>query len=265
MFNTPEGNKILRYGSIALIALAVFLAVQIIYTLVLTAYVGESSSPLNLITVNGFGEKLVVPDVATFSFGVQMTGETVASAQKIVTERVNKAVEIVKTAGVNEKDIKTVGYNIYPRYEYVSVSICNQFGCPPSEQKLIGYEVSQTIEVKVRDISKAGEILGNLGSVEITNVSGINFTLDKPDELKAETRSKAIADAKTKANKLAKDLGVKLGRVVNFNEGDYPMPIYQLEAYGKGGDMSGVPTPVPEVPPGENTIVSNVSITYEIK
>lgn len=263
MFNSLEGNKILRYGSMVLIVLAVFLAVQTVYTLMSAAHIGRNIPAMNVITVNGVGEKLAVPDVATFSFGAEMTGETVASAQKVVTEKVNKALDIVKAAGVEDKDIKTVSYNIYPHYEYTQ-SVCSQFNCPPSRQLLTGYDVSQTIEVKVRDTAKAGELLGQLGAVEITNLSGLTFTIDEKEKIQAEARTMAIADAREKAKILVKDLGVRLGRVVNFSEGYSPEPIYKLDAYaGMGGDASGAP--VPQIPVGENTFVSSVSITYEIR
>ncbi|MEK7390738.1 MAG: SIMPL domain-containing protein [Patescibacteria group bacterium] len=263
MFNSSEGNKILRYGSIVLIVLAVFLAVQAIYTLMSTAYIGRNIPAMNVITVNGVGEKLAVPNVATFSFGAEMTGETVALAQKVVTEKINKALDIVKATGVEEKDIKTISYNVYPHYEYTQ-NVCSQFNCPPARQLLTGYDVSQTIEVKVRDTAKAGELLGQLGAVEITNLSGLTFTIDEKEKIQAEARAMAIADAREKAKILVKDLGVRLGRVVNFSEGYSPEPMYKLDAYaGMGGDASGVP--VPQVPVGENTFVSSVSITYEIR
>lgn len=254
----------LRYGSIVLIVLAVFLAVQVIYTFVLTANVGDDIYPQTTISVNGTGEVLAMPDVATFSFGAQMTGETVAEAQKVVTDRINKAIEIVKAAGVEDKDIKTIGYNINPHYEYINQP-CTSFSCPGSRERLVGYDVTQTVEIKVRDTGKAGDILGKLGAVEITNVSGISFTIDKVEELQAEARAKAIANAKERAEKLADDLDVKLVRIINFYENEYPGPMYQVEGFGKGGDMAVDAPPMPQVPTGENTITSTVSIVYEIK
>ena len=253
----------MRYGSIVLIVLAVFLAVQAVHSLILTVDYSRNTPAMNVITVNGVGEKLAVPDVATFSFGVDMTGESVASAQEVVTEKINKALDVVKASGVEEKDIKTISYNIYPHYEYTQ-NVCSQFYCPPGKQLLTGYDVSQTIEVKVRDTAKAGELLGKLGAVEVTNLSGLTFTVDEKDKIQAEAQAMAIADARGKAKILAKGLGVQLGRVVSFNEGYSPEPIYKLDAYaGMGGDVSSVPSP--QVPVGENTFVSNVSVTYEIR
>ncbi len=264
MFNTPEGQKIFKFGSIVLILLAIFLGVQSVYTLMAAGQLKRSSPVMNTITVNGMGEALAVPDIATFSFGAQMTGESVASAQQVVTQRINKALDIIKAAGVEEKDIKTTGYFINPHYEYSRVP-CTQFSCPNPNGTLTGYDVSQTVEIKVRDTSKAGEILGKLGGAEITNLSGLNFTIDDEEKAQAEARSKAIADAREKAKKLAKDLDVHLGGIVSFSDGYYPMPYmsYAKDARVEMADMGGAPTP--QVPVGENTVISNVSVTYEIR
>jgi len=264
MFNTPEGAKVLKYGSIVLIVLAVFLAIQSVYSLVATRNIGKENPYMNTITVNGTAEKLATPDLATFSFGAEATAESVASAQKVVTDRVNKALDIIRAAGVEDKDIKTIGYNINPHYEYTQ-GVCTQYSCPPGRQNLVGYDVSQMIEVKVRDTSKAGEILGKLGSAEITNLSGLSFTIDDEQKVIAEARAEAIADARAKAKVLAKDLGVRLGDVVSFSDSnDYPMPYYG-GVYNKGMDVAMPESAAPRVPTGENTIISNVSITYEVR
>lgn len=263
MFNTPEGNKILRYGSVVLIVLSVFLAVQVIYSLVLTAHVGKNNYP-EQISVSGRGEVIAIPDVATFTFGVQMKGETVSSAQKVVTEQVNKALDIVKKAGVAEKDIKTISYNVYPHYEYTQ-GVCTQYSCPPGRQVLSGYEVSQTVEVKVRETERAGEIIGSLGVIEVANISNLTFTLDDKEKFRAEARAIAIKNAKEQAKELKNILGIRLGDILGFyEEPPYSEPVYMTRAYGKGGDME-IGAPTPEIPAGENSIVSYVSITYEIK
>lgn len=263
MFNTPEGEKFLRRGSIVMIALAVFLLVQVIHTLKSTSYLGRSMPVQNVVSVNGFGEVLAAPDVAVFSFGVRTTAQTVAEAQESATSRINRSIELVKNAGVEDRDIRTVNYYVGPRYEY-SQGICTQFSCPPAQQRLVGYEVNQTVEVKVRDTSNAGSILSELGAVGVTDISGLNFVVDDEDVKVAEAREMAIKDAKEKAKVLAKDLGVKLGRVISFSEGYYPMPYYRtMSAYGMGGDAEMASAP--RVPTGENSISSSVTVTYEIR
>lgn len=264
MFNTPEGARFLRFGTAAMILLVVFLAVQSVYTLRATSYVGKNTPVQNIISVNGKGEVFATPDIATFSFGAEATAKTVAEAQTTVTTKINKALDMIKAAGVEDKDIKTVNYSINPHYEYTQ-TICTTYSCPPSQSRLTGYDVNQMVEVKVRDTAKAGSILSGLGTVGVTNVSGLTFTIDDEDTQIAKAREMAIADARSKAKELAKNLGVRLGDVVSFNDYGYPMPYYKtMSAVGMGGDMMEQAAN-PRIPTGESNIVSNVTITYEIR
>lgn len=214
----------------------------------------------NTITFSGKGEVVVKPDIATVSFGVTAENLDVAKAQTEATTKMNKIIDLLKTKGVVDGDIKLTNYNIYPRYDYLRVEVYPYTG----KQTLAGYVVSQTVEVKIRDISKAGEILSGVGEFGVTDVSGLNFTVDKEDEVKDQARDLAIKDAKEQAKILAKSLGVRLVKITSFSEsGNYPI-YYGLEKAMTsgigGGDMA-----VPQIPVGENKITSTVSITYEIK
>ena len=128
----------------------------------------------------------------------------------------------------------------------------------------MGYNVSQTVELKIRDISVAGEILSGIGEFGATDVSGLNFIVDNEDEINDQARDLAIQDARTQAKVLAKSLGVRLVKIVNFSEnGDYPVYYGMEKAMAVGGGMAD--SVAPQIPAGENTITSNVSITYEIR
>jgi len=261
---SPEKKKFLKIIAGFLAILAIFLVVRIIADFKSLPYIGQDVINRNVITVNGVGDVFAVPDTATFSFSVIETDKTVASAQEKVTNRMNIALAAVKSLDVDEKDIKTTDYSVYPKYEYTSF-LCNQYSCPPRTQILTGYEVSQGVSIKVRKVADSGKILGEVGKLNVSNVSGLQFVIDDPDALTAEARSKAIDDAKAKAVELSRQLGVSLGRVINFSEsGNQPVYFAKSEmAYGVGGAVTNAPTP--EVPAGQNKITSHVSITYEIK
>ncbi|MEK7185264.1 MAG: SIMPL domain-containing protein [Patescibacteria group bacterium] len=264
MFQTEEGKRLFKWASVAFIVLSVFLAVEAIHALISLKDAGREVPPMNLVTLNGMGEVFAVPDIASFSFGANIMGKTVAEAQTQVTQKIDAALAILKKYNVEDKDIKTTSYSINPRYEYVQVT-CFVAPCPPGRSVITGYDVGQNILVKVRKTEDAGAILGELGTAGLTDASGIQFTIDDEDALKAEARKMAIADAKEKAKMLAKDLGVKLGDVVSFYENEgYGYPYAN---YGMGGDMMKISeaASAPELPVGENKIVSNVSVTYEIR
>jgi hypothetical protein len=119
--------------------------------------------------------------------------------------------------------------------------------------------------VKVHSIDKAGSLISGVGTHGATNVSSLQLTIDNEDTYKAQAREKAIADAKSKAKKLADDLGVHLVRITSFNENSGGVPImYRAEASGIGGATDTNAT-APSIPTGQNTFDSNVNLTYEIR
>jgi len=246
------------------ILLMVFLAVVSIKELKSIGYVGSDVPAMNLISVNGTGYVVAVPDIANFSFTVTENAKTVVEAQTKATTRTNSAIKTIKDAGVAEKDIQTVSYSINPRYEYQN-AVCTQYSCPTGKSILTGYDVSQSIQVKVRDLTKAGTIFSSIGSLGVQNVNGLDFSVDKPEQIQADARAKAITDAQTKAKELAKQLGVSLVRITSFYEsGNGAIRDYM---YGMVNEkmVSSAVAPTPELPAGEQKVTSNVTITYEIK
>ena len=171
-----------------------------------------------------------------------------------------------------EKDINTTNYSIYPKYEYNVPVPCYSGYCPPGKQEITGYEVNQSVNVKVRKTEQAGEILAGLGNVGVSNVYGPNFSFEDDSKVKEEARSAAILEAREQAKRMAKELGVRLGKVVSFNEaGNYPYPTPYafskesavVDGRGGGGDVNMIIAP--DVPVGENKVTSYVTIVYEIR
>lgn len=226
----------------------------------------DSANPItNTITVSGKGEAVAIPDIATISLTITENAKTVADAQDLATNKLNAVIKAVHAEGVAEKDVKTTSYNINPHYEY-NDGVCNGIRCTPGKSVITGYDVSQSLDIKVRDLSKAGKLLDVVGGLGVQNVSGLSFAIDDMDVIKEKARADAIADAKAKGAKLASQLGVRIVKIVSFNDlTDSPYGFY-----GMGGDSmsakveSAVARPVPQVPAGEQKVISQVSITYEI-
>ncbi|MBX4206267.1 SIMPL domain-containing protein [Candidatus Parcubacteria bacterium] len=252
-------TDIYKWGKVALIALTAFLAVATLGSL---KHLRAIDPAYNSITVSGRGEAFAVPDVATFTYSVSADAATVDAAQGQVTAKMDAILKKLKDLGIEDKDVKTTDYSVWPRYTYATV-YCIQAPCPP-QQKQDGYTASHSILVKVRKADDAGKALAAAGAAGASNLSGLSFSVDDPDAVTQEARAEAIKDAKTKAEALAKELGVRLVRVVSFSDGadQGPMPYY-AEASGRGGvaDQAKVPT----VPAGQNKNVVSVSVTYEIR
>lgn len=218
------------------------------------------------ITVDGKGEVFAKPDVATFSFSVIAKENDATTAQSVSATTMEGIVGYLKEKGVEDKDIKTTGYYLNPRYEYPEVR-CTEWGCPPTgEPKLIGYEVVQSVTVKVRKTEDAGMLTAGVGEYGASNVGSLSFTIDDEDSLKKEARTMAIEDAQAKAKDLADKLGVRIVRMNGYWEDQGAMPYYG----GMGGDMMQMAmakeASVPAViPTGENMISSMVHITYEVR
>ncbi len=262
MSNQEQVWKIAKWVGIIL---AIFLAVLSIKEFKSISYIGKQFPAMTNITVTGRGEAISIPDIATFSFSVNETAKTVKEAQDMATEKINKALAAVKSGGVSEKDIKTLSYNINPHYEYNQI-YCVTVPCPQGRNVLTGYDVSQSIEVKVRDLSKAGELFDAIGKAGVQTVNGLSFAIDNIDSVKAMARADAIAKAQVKAEKIAKDLGVKLVRVTSFYDSsdEQIYAPYAREAM-VSADMMSIKAAAPQIPTGEQKVTASVSITYEIR
>jgi uncharacterized protein YggE len=253
-----------------------YLYVAIIVALLVGAYsvwsytssYGESIQPSSFrsFSVSGDGKVVAVPDVAQFSFSVVTEGgKDVGSLQNQNTVSVNKAIDFVKSQGVDAKDIKTQGYNISPRYQYYSCTNPESSvrPCPPAE--IVGYTISQDVRVKIRDFTKIGSILGGVVEAGANTVSQLQFTIDDPDAAKSEARAEAIEKAKAKAKEIAKAGGFGIGRLLEIYESSGAQPYY---AYGMGGaDMAvkSAAAPAPSIEPGSQDVTVTVTLRYEIR
>jgi len=271
-FEGVIGERMRKALFVVIVLLGVFLAVQALAGLMGLRFVGTGIAPANTIAVTGHGEMLAVPDVATFYFSVSSLKATVGDAQADATAKANAVTDYLHAQGVDKKDIQTTDYSVNPQYEYQNAS-CPAVApgnatmyCPPGRQVLKGYEVRQTTTIKVHDTTKAGDLLTGVGGKGATEVSGLSFTFDDPSGVQNQARDKAIADAKKKADMLAKSLGVSLVRVVAFSENGSGYFPRTMTAYGEVANqaMDSKAAP-PEIATGQNKVSNDVSITYEIR
>lgn len=263
-----EDSRVRRTVVITLGLLSLFLAAKTLGEFQLYRYIGSYPASPSQISVQGKGEVVGIPDLATFSFSVTEESLVVKEAQDDAARKANTVIDYLKKNGVAAKDITTSGYNIYPRYEYGGKGAPSLPGYypipdPSGKRTFAAYVVTEMITVKVRDLASTGKLLGGIGELGATDVSGLSFDFENRDALVKEARDKAIKEAREEATKLSKSLGVRLVRIVSYNDGG-SYPIYAMkEAYGRGGAVDA--SSAPEIPVGEDKIVSNVTITYEIK
>ncbi len=218
------------------------------------------------ITVTGVGEVNAIPDIGQFSFSVMAEGTDAAVAQEASGTKINEIIAYLKEQGVEEKDIKTQDYNLYPRYRYEERACAFGNYCPPGEQVADGFEVTQTVSVKVRTLDNSGQLIAGVGERGATNISGLSFTIDDPEALKAQAREAAIVDAKEKAALLSQQLGVRITRMMGYyeNEGGYYDPYMYRSEMAMDMEESAM-FGGPDLPVGEQTTNVNISITYQVE
>ena len=215
-------------------------------------YIGQPPESKNTITVSDTSDIYAKPDLALTTFSVVTEAKTVAGAMSENTKKMNAIVDFMKKQGVDEKDLKTTNFNISPRYEWHK----------DGKRVLVGYEVTQSLEVKIRDMEKIGDIIQGGTDAGANQVDDLQFTIDKEDELKKQVRAEAIEKAKTKAKELASQLGVNLVRITNFSESAV-VPVPRFYGYlEEAKSMGGAGTP--QIETGENKISVSITITYEI-
>ncbi|MFA4937161.1 MAG: SIMPL domain-containing protein [Patescibacteria group bacterium] len=233
-------------------------------TVVYVSSYAETTEPSSFRSfgVTAEGKVMAVPDIAEFSFSVITDGgPQIGNLQQQNTDKMNKAIEYVKSNSIEAKDIKTQQYNLQPRYRYFN---CRQDGvCPPPE--ITGYTVSQTVLVKVRDFAKVGDLMSGVVQNGANQVSDLRFTVDDPTALENQARAEAIQKAKAKAREVAKAGGFKLGDLLSIEEGGVPTPYY---SYGMGGGLEakgmGDDVVAPAIEAGSQEIVVTVNLRYEI-
>ncbi len=273
--DNPEVSKAFKYAGWLFIVGAVYLVLLAVSTIKEYRYIGGNYPSANVITVTGEGEVFAVPDIAEFSFSVYAEATTVAEAQGMSAEKMNAIITYLKSSGVDEKDIRTTSYSANPKYEYsndprpmpvdIGGGAASEMYYPyPGNQVIVGYEVRQTVSVKIREADEAGDIIGGVGSLGATDIYGPTLTIDDDEALQQEAREKAIEDARKAAKELADDLDVRLVRIVSFSENGGGYPYYARAEMTMAYDKDMV-APSPEIPLGENTITSFVTITYEIR
>lgn len=219
----------------------------------------DKTYPTRSFSVEGIGEIESTPDVAMFSVTVQSQGgNNVAEVQKTNTEKMNKINAFLKGKGIDEKDLKTTDYNLNPQYAYAPCT--GGSVCPPPS--ISGYAIHQTLEVKVRDTAKVGDLLTGVVASGANGVSDIRFVVDDEDRAKNEAREEAIGKAKEKAEAMAQAGGFRIGKLVSIYESANPVPYY-----GMGGDMSAVKAEASQsnrIEPGTQETKVQVTLTYEI-
>jgi hypothetical protein len=205
------------------------------------------------IFVSGEGKVTVTPDVANIQLGIQAQAKTVADAQNQAVKAMNDVMAALTGNGVAQKDIQTQYFNIQQTTTYDNVK---------QQQIVTGYEVSNVVSAKVRDVTKAGSVIDAVTAAggDLTRVNSIQFSLDNPTAANDKAREMAMADAKDTATQLAKLAGVTLGKPISISENNTSVPLYASVAAKSLSTAQSTP-----ISAGELDITLSVQVVYAIQ
>jgi uncharacterized protein YggE len=227
------------------------LAASLLLAFAGSAAAQASTADGTLLSVSAHAEATRVPDVATISAGVVTQAADANAAMQANARQMDGVMRAIRAAGIAERDIQTSGINLNPQYRYAEDQ-------PPA---ITGYQASNTVRVKVRDIGKLGRVLDALVASGANQVNGPSFEIDKPEAAYDEARRAALADAQARAKMYADALGVRVRRIVSIDEGGgfqppMPMPMMARAEKGVAYDTS--------VSPGETTLSANLDVVFEL-
>lgn len=190
------------------------------------------------------------PDVATLSSGVVTQANDANGAMRANAEQMTRVMAAIKGLGIAERDVQTAGISLYPQYRYAE----NQ---PPA---ITGYQASNTVNVKIRDLSKLGRVLEVLVANGANQINGPSFEIDEPEAVYDEARRSALKKAQARADMYATALGLRVRRIVSIGEGGGfnppgPMPMMKMAA------MDARETPVS---PGETSLTASLNVVFEL-
>ena len=203
-----------------------------------------------LLSVSAQAESSRVPDVASLSTGVVTQAGDANAALRANATQMAKVMAAIKAAGIAERDIQTSGISVNPQYKYRD----NQ------APTITGYQASNTVNIKVRQIDKLGKVLDALVASGANQVNGPSFEIDKPEAVYDEARRAALDKAQQRAAMYAKALGMRVRRIVSISEGGgfvRPMPMMMSRAMADKVESS-------PVSPGETTLSANLDMVFEL-
>jgi len=196
------------------------------------------------ITVSANGSVTLVPDVARVSVGVTVTKPTVKAARDAAGKSMTAIIAAIKALGIDEKDIRTTSIDLSPQYSNSTTP------------KVVGYRMSEQLQITVRDLDKAGDVVEAATAKGATEVNGLWFEVGDPAKAMDQARAAAIATARTSAQAMAAAAGVTLGAVVSISEasisnpGPYPAMLR---------DEASTP-----IQPGTQDVQASVTVVFEI-
>lgn len=224
-----------------------------------------SSSPVvasgnTLLTVSADGRSTRTPDLAMFTAGVTSQGGTAGEALTANSADMNRVIAALKKAGIADRDIQTSNLNLSP--VYAPQRHLPDGTIDPPHPKIVGYQVSNMVSVKQRNLAQFGKVIDTLVAAGANQVHGPNFMMDNPDTALDEARIEAMKKARARADLYARAAGLKVVRMLSISEsGGYSPPMPVMYARAEAAGMAAAPPPIAA---GQVELTASVTILFEL-
>lgn len=240
--------KTKRIGAVAgVVVLA--LAVALLGGCTTKVITSGGTTPLNTVTASGEGKTVAAPDMAEMYFGVSVQAEQAAAALEQASATAEKISSAIKGAGVDAKDIQTANVSVYPEQDYSGNKVV-----------VTGYRATIQVRAKIRDITTVGDVITAASDAGANEIGGPSFTLADDSTVRNEAIALAIADARTRAEAMAKAAGKSLGEIISVSESGVSVPIYATDMAAARAEGASVP-----IETGQLDITASVTVVFELK
>ncbi|MBV9851888.1 MAG: SIMPL domain-containing protein, partial [Armatimonadetes bacterium] len=202
------------------------------------------------LTAHGHAELKVKPDLARVTVSVTTQATQQDAAAQDNARRTTAVLAALRAAGVGERDIQTESYNVQPQYDY-----------KPSPPVLTGFQVTNTLQVTIRDLGRAGVIVDRATQSGATDVSGLSFDLADRAAAERQALAQAVTEAKAKAQTMASAAGVVFGRLLSLSEGSpvVVQPLFAARALAAAGPQPPTPIEAQQI-----TVTADVTAVYAV-
>jgi uncharacterized protein YggE len=231
-----------------------FVCLLLVTTAGYDSHAQGSQNGKRTLSVAGNGKADAAPDAAYLTLSVETLAKNASQAVKDNAETTNKVIQAIKSKlGKNDK-VSTAGYSLTPVHEYNNQTNKTDFK---------GYRASNRIIVEAHNLKEIGNIIDATADAGLNNIESLSFDTTKRDDFRREALTRAVNDAKTTAETLAKAAGVKITRILQLSPSfDYPVPVYRDYAFAKEAAPAAPPTPIE---PGDISVSASVNIVFEIE
>lgn len=204
------------------------------------------------IEVSGTSSITLAPDIATFSIQVSEKGETTSEAQQLANTKLAQLLEVIKSYGVGEDDIKTTSLNLRPSYKWID-----------GQQILEGQTASQSLTVTVRNLDSLGLMIDQMGKVTGIYLNSVQMDRENKDEALSQARAQAIADAYAKALLYAQSTSMHVGKPVSISENSVSASVYTARLKSEATMALAYDMPT-ELPSGTMEVSATITVVYEM-